>query len=225
MLGDFDAAVAAARAELSQLLSPPVGGALAVDLGAGPGVYALPLADAGFQVLAVDACALLLDELTARAGTRTIVRVQGELTAFRPHIAQPADAILCMGDTLTHLQSQAVVEALMADIAAALTPGGVFLATFRDYSGQPPQGAARFIPVRSDADRILTCFLEYEPQTVLVHDLLHTRVDGAWKQSVSAYRKLRISPAWLVEVLARVGLHARVQPGPRGMVQVLAQRG
>jgi hypothetical protein len=37
----------------------------------------------------------------------------------------------------------------------------------------PLIGEQRLIPVRNDETRILTCFLEYEPEAVLVHDILH----------------------------------------------------
>jgi hypothetical protein len=43
-----------------------------------------------------------------------------------------------------------------------------FVATFRDYTTLPA-GDARFIPVRSDPDRIHTCFLEEAQQHVRVH--------------------------------------------------------
>lgn len=48
------------------------------------------------------------------------------------------------------------------------------LLSFRDYS-VPLQDEKRFIPVRSDEGRILTCFLEYSEDSVLVHDILHER--------------------------------------------------
>jgi len=39
--------------------------------------------------------------------------------------------------------------------------------SFRDLTPDLT-GLNRFIPVRSDPDRIMTCFLEYEPETVIV---------------------------------------------------------
>ncbi len=224
MLGDLAAALAGARADLNRVGIAARAGALAVDLGAGPGVYAIPLAELGYTVLAIDACAGLLNELTTHAGNLPIQPILDDLAQFRRHLTASPDVVLCMGDTLTHLPSHAVVEALVADVAAALAPGGTFVATFRDYSGALLEGPARFIPVRSDEDRILTCFLEAETATLRVHDLLHQRVEGQWRQTVSAYRKLRISPKSLQESLQTAGLTTTVEPGPRGMILVVGQR-
>ena len=100
----------------------------------------------------------------------------------------------------------------------------MFVATFRDYVTAPLQGEKRFIPVRGDEDRILTCFLEYGEATVTVHDVLHERRDGAWQLRVSSYPKLRLAPAWVVEALAARGFAVQQEAGPGGMVRVVARQ-
>ena len=67
-----------------------------------------------------------------------------------------------MGDTLTHLPQLSSVEQLFSLAAESLGPKGKFIATFRDYTS-PLAGNGRFIPVKSDSDRILTCFLSTLP--------------------------------------------------------------
>jgi hypothetical protein len=128
-----------------------------------------------------------------------------------------------MGDTLTHLESPASVERLLAEIGATLSPGGVFVATFRDYASKTLEGLARFIPVRQDESRILTCFLEYGETTVTVHDLLHERTSAGWTLRVSSYPKLRVSPEWARAALDRLGLAASLEAGPRGMTRLVAR--
>jgi SAM-dependent methyltransferase len=88
---------------------------------------------------------------------------------FAAHVDGPLDLILCMGDTLTHLSSTDDVERLCSQVASLLAPGGRFIVTFRDYS-RPPQGDDRFIPVRSDSERIHTCVLEECGDRIVVHD-------------------------------------------------------
>jgi hypothetical protein len=95
--------------------------------------------------------------------------------------------------------------------------------TFRDYS-VPLLGDERFIPVRSDDTRILTCFLEYEPEAVVVHDVLHQRTAQGWQTRVSHYRKLRLSPEHLIGSLQYGGFNVRREAGTRGMVRLVAQR-
>jgi hypothetical protein len=77
-------------------------------------------------------------------------------------------------------------SATRTDISGRPTDGGAFIVTFRDYS-LALIGEKRFIPVRSDADRMLTCFLEYDDDAVTVHDIPHERDGTAWQQRVSAY--------------------------------------
>src|SRR5450631_798939 len=192
MQGDIDAAFARSGLELDSL-SLPAGGT-AMDLGAGFGLHALPLARRGFAVVALDTCQPLLDELWSRAGSLPIRPVNANLLAFRGHLECPMDAILCMGDTLTHLPDTASVDSLLTDVAASLKDGGLFAATFRDYVSAPLQGDGRFILVRRDEQRILTCFLEYADTIVTVHDLLHEQEAGQWRLRVSSYPKLRLSP-------------------------------
>ena len=61
MIGDMDAAFARSDLELESLGLPAAG--TAIDLGAGFGLHALPLARRGFSVIALDAYQPLLDEL------------------------------------------------------------------------------------------------------------------------------------------------------------------
>jgi 2-polyprenyl-3-methyl-5-hydroxy-6-metoxy-1,4-benzoquinol methylase len=224
MMGDIDAAFARSAAELEALPLPEKRGATALDLGAGIGLHALPLARRGYAVTAIDSCETLLEELTARSGGLSIRAVHADLLEFRAHLNTPLDVILCMGDTLTHVSSHARVESLLEDVALSLGAGGLFAATFRDYSAAPLHDDARFILVRSDADRILTCFLEYGDTSVTVRDLLHQREHGAWQLRVSSYCKLRLAPDWITERLRRLGMSTRRDAIAGGMTRIIARK-
>jgi 2-polyprenyl-3-methyl-5-hydroxy-6-metoxy-1,4-benzoquinol methylase len=224
MVGDIDAALSRGAAELDALPLPTKVGGTAVDLGAGFGLHTLPLARRGFSVVAMDTCDSLLQELEARKESLPIHAVNADLSAFREHVGSPIDVILCMGDTLTHLPSLSGVESLFAGVAASLSHGGLFAATFRDYMSAPLQGDGRFILVRSDAEQILTCFLEYADTTVTVHDLLHQREGGSWRLRVSSYSKLRLSPQWVVERLSSLGLSVLRDAAPGGMIRITARK-
>jgi hypothetical protein len=143
---------------------------------------------------------------------------------MRTHCDGLVDVVLCMGDTLTHLESLESVERLFDAVAGVLSPGGIFVATFRDYATRALEGTDRFIPVRQDDGRILTCSLEYGTSTVAVYDLLHERTDLGWTLRVSSYMKLRLDPEWAVASLRRLGLTARLEAGARGMVRLVAVR-
>ena len=224
MLGDLDAAMAAASAELHDIGVSKVDSGLAVDLGAGHGVHAVPLAKLGYDVVALDGCATLVEELRVNAVGYSVRAVCDDLHAFPLQINGSVDVIVCMGDTLTHLASADAVESLLQSAHAALNTNGIFAATFRDYVSRPLRDAERFVFVKCDASRILTCFLEYGDDIVTVHDLLHECIDGQWGLKVSCYPKLRLDPKWVQSVAARVGLGASLQTGPRGMVRLVARK-
>jgi hypothetical protein len=125
-----------------------------------------------------------------------------------------------MGDTLTHLPSLSQVETLLAAVAASLAPDGVFATTFRDYASKALEGNQRFILVRADEQRILTCFLEYQQSFITVYDVLHQRQDGVWQQRVSSYPKLRLAPEWVAGKLIEHGLKVSRDLSPSGMVRI-----
>src|SRR5208283_386637 len=159
MVGDLDVATECADAELASIGLPSGTSGNAVDLGAGFGMHSVTLARRGYKVVAIDNYEPLLQQLRTRAGSLTVRTVLADLLRFREEVVQPANVILCMGDTLTHLPNVASVESLFSAVAAALAPGGLFAVSFRDYHSTPLQGDGRFILVRADEHRILTCFL------------------------------------------------------------------
>jgi SAM-dependent methyltransferase len=222
MAGGAEAAIADGQAEIAALDLRLAPGARVVDLGAGFGMHTIPLARAGARVLAVDSSAHLLEELRRMAGDLPISTVQDDLLSFRAHLEEKAAAVFCMGDTLTHLPEHTNVDFLVQEVAEALSSGGLFVLSFRDYS-EPLLDEQRFIPLRSDERRILTCFLEYEEDTVVVHDILHERAGDAWETRVSSYRKLRLSPERVTGSLESFGFDPRREDGLRGMVRIVAR--
>lgn len=221
MAGGVHAALAQGGADIAPFLAAPDERMLALDLGAGFGMHAIPIARAGYAVTAIDTSSILLTELQTQAAGLSVRAVQDDLLNFQQHLTNAADLIICMGDTLTHLSRQSEVDDLFEMVARSLKPGGKFVATFRDYT-RPLSGQARFIPVRSDESRILTCFLEFGPERVMVHDIVHERSADGWQMRVSAYPKLRIAPRHVAQSLQKLGLTVALETASRGMVRVVA---
>lgn len=224
MLGDFEAGVARNRTLFERHGLTEGRGGGAVDLGAGNGLQSVALARLGFDVTAIDLCQPLLDELTVNAGALPVRTVRGDVLEFRRTVSAAQQVIVCMGDTLTHLPSPAAVRRLIEDAAALLKPGGHLFLAFRDYTSRPLEGGARFIPVRSDANRIHTCFLEYGPETVRVHDLVHTCGESGWTLKVGSYFKLRLDPALVTAWMKSAGLDVSAEPVERGMLTLVGRK-
>jgi len=200
-------------------------GELAVDLGAGPGFQSMALADLGFKrVLAIDTSAKLLKELQFNSGNRHVEAIQDDMLNVAHHVAPgTADTIVCMGDTLTHLSARELIPQLFAEVFCALRKDGHFVLTFRDLSGEL-RGVDRFILVRSAADKIMTCFLEFGPGVVMVHDLIHIHEAGTWKLLKSCYPKLRLPTNEIRHELEKAGFKTYAQEIVRGMSVLAAQK-
>jgi SAM-dependent methyltransferase len=224
ILGDFDIARQRNEALFSDLGLAPRTGAIAVDLGAGPGCQSLPLAERGYHVLAIDFCESLVTELARHAGDLPVRAVCDDLTGFRSHMSDPADLIVCMGDTLVHLTDVATVDRLLDDVVASLNPGGRFIYSIRDYFSVVPEGADRFIPIRSSETQIFTCFLDYLDDVVHVHDVLHEKGADGWRMSISDYRKLRLDTARIDARLRLGGLEIVDRRLADGMIVGVAEK-
>lgn len=203
-------------------ISPTRSGA-AIDLGAGCGFQSISLAKAGFTVTAVDLDAKLLSELESQSRKLPIKIVQDDLVDFDKHTKGNAELIVCMTDTLCHLETKGMVVSLFEKVVASLEESGRFVITFRDLSFELSE-LDRFIPVKSDENTVFTCFLEYEPETVKVHDLVYRKNDGNWCLNKSYYRKLRLSKEWVEEQLSNVGFTQTELTVDKGFVTVITTK-
>jgi SAM-dependent methyltransferase len=223
MAGDFEAKQNEFRSFLQDHGIKPSSTGIAIDLGAGHGLQSVPLAKLGFRVTAVDFNQSLLEELKINAAGLPIeiwnedIREVNQLGVLEPEL------ILCWGDTLTHLDGKKEIGKLIFDMAAVLVPGGKMLLSFRDYSAELT-GDSRFIPVKSDNTRILTCVLDYEGERVRVTDLLQERNEAGWKQKVSSYYKVRISPEEVEKLIERTGMRVAFNQVINRMTTILAEK-
>lgn len=95
--------------------------------------------------------------------------------------------------------------------------------SFRDLTKELT-GEHRFIPVKSDENRIHTCFLEYFPEWVRVTDLLHERIGGSWTQKISSYQKLRLNTEMLRNIFARNNFVLRDMELIKGLNYLIFQK-
>ncbi len=101
-----------------------------LDLGCGTGVYALPLANAGHEVVAVDLVPAHIEQLKEKAkpGLRLEALYQDAQGALDGMADASFDQVLCLGP-MYHLRTEAERVKLLADCRRILKPGGkVFIA-------------------------------------------------------------------------------------------------
>lgn len=222
MVGDFDVKCKEFQEFLMENNLAPKGDWVAIDLGAGHGVQSIALRKLGYSVIAIDFNRQLLAELKRNADGEPIEIVEDDIREIRKYSALNPDLILCCGDTITHLESVREIETFIGDCAESLSNKGQLMLSWRDYSREL-SGVERFIPVRSDSERILTCFLEYGAGKVTVTDLLHERTQNGWVQKASSYSKVRLKVADVVQMIERKGMRIRFNEAVRGLKTIIAQ--
>lgn len=223
MVGGMEAGIRRGAQELDALGLVHGEGRTAVDLGAGFGMHAIPLAQRGYRVTAIDESAELLDELRVAGKDLQIDIICDSILDVRLHLPHPPSLVVCMGDTITHLPSAHDVRTLVQRVAAAMENGGMFVMTFRDYT-IPGSDPVRIIPVRSDDQRILTCVLVDAGDHMDVYDVYHHKADGSWTMQQSSYRKLKLVPADVERMLEGVGFDVRMEEGMNGMIRLIARK-
>ena len=208
MIGDFDAKL---KDELDFLRDQnvlPAYNKLALDLGAGNGLHSIPLARLDFNVKAVDFNTQLTDQLMIRKELLPIEVILEDITALDKITSDSSvELIVCMGDTIAHLSTFDELKTFCKLSFQKLSANGKFIVSFRDYSAAL-LGTNRFIPVKSDSTRILTCVLDYPNEThVTVTDMLYEWKSelNNWQYSISSYEKIRVSEVIVRDILVSCG--------------------
>ena len=218
LLGDFETKVAEQQTLLERLgVKAGRPGAIAVDLGCGSGVQSIALARLGFQVLGIDFSNRLLAELRERARGLPVEGVPGDIRDVETLVRAGVDVVVCMGDTLSHLEREADLPSLFAGVATRLMAGGCLVLSFRDL-GAELRDLDRFLPLHASDDVLMACMLEYEAATVKVHDLVWVREREGWTFRKGAYRKLRLTADAVTAHLASAGFTVERHGAPGGMV-------
>ena len=105
MLGDFDEKQKEQENFFWRNGIKPASGKVAFDLGAGNGLQAISLAKLGFAVKAIDFNTQLLNELTSRKSNLNIETINYDILAYLQGSRHQAELVICMGDTITHLEN------------------------------------------------------------------------------------------------------------------------
>lgn len=220
MVGDFDSKQQEFQKFLKNHAILPASEKIAIDLGAGHGIPSVPLAKLGFKVTAIDFNRRLLDELKINGKDLDIEVIEDDIRSVTRYSDLKPAVIICWGDTLTHLDNLMEVEQLLADCCGVLDQNGKLILSFRDYTHELT-GDSRFIPVKSDDNRILTCILEYGQDHVRVTDLLYEKQENEWKQKVSSYCKIRIPAAFVKNCLEQHHVQIILENSVNGMVTLI----
>ena len=96
-----------------------------IDFGAGTGRLAIPLAQEGYTVTAVEPCPEMLDELRAKDTDRRVTTVISSMQDF--HAGPTFDVALCVFTVLLYLLDREALRSALQAAATCLRPGGWLL--------------------------------------------------------------------------------------------------
>jgi SAM-dependent methyltransferase len=162
-VSDVDATVARVAALADQAGGP------VLELGAGSGRLALPLAERGHEVWAVDASAAMLDRLRAKPGgdrVHTVVDDMADLAA--PALAgQGFGVALCAFNTLFNLTDTAAQRRCLGRVADLLAPGGrLVVEAFVPPPGDEREAAVSAVePRHIGLDEVVLTISRLDPAT------------------------------------------------------------
>ncbi|MFJ7528220.1 class I SAM-dependent methyltransferase [Streptomyces griseus] len=187
----YDAAAIDAYDLISSMLSPgaglaawvsshrPLAGRTVLDLGAGTGVSSFALADAGAQVVAVDASRPSLDLLESRRDERKVDTVEADFRDLR--LDSAFDVVTMSKNTFFLAQSHDEKIELLRAIGRHLKPGGAVFLDCTDpveylradgaaHTVTYPLGRERMVTITQNADRatqaIMSIFMVQSASTL-----------------------------------------------------------
>ena len=134
---DWQAAVREQAAVLGRLFADSGFGRTSrvLDCACGIGTQAIGLAELGYPVTASDISDGELAE-AARRAKENGVRIRFEHADFRAlsdPFPEPFDIVIAMDNALPHMLTAEALESAVRSIAGRVRPGGIFVASIRDY--------------------------------------------------------------------------------------------
>lgn len=106
-----------------------------LDCACGIGTQAVGLAALGYRIAASDISDGELAEAKERAAKNrvTIRFARADFRALSETFPEPFDIVICMDNALPHMLSARALEAAIQSITNQIAPGGMFVASIRDY--------------------------------------------------------------------------------------------
>jgi SAM-dependent methyltransferase len=164
-----------------------------LDAGAGTGLHSLILARLGVHVTAVDISGAMLRRLALKAEVLGVHVDTIESSLEDLPIARPgsADAVFCLGNTISHVQGDDDLRRVLANFSAALRPDGVLMIQMPNYE-KILRDAVRLQDVRERNGTIFIRYYDVEPGFIRFNILTLKPSQGYSLQSVNHHPLVRV---------------------------------
>lgn len=195
------------------LASRETGKLAVLDAACGTGMHAIALAKLGFSVSGAD----LFPEMIARAkenAAREGVKVHFEPAGFgsleKTFGSGKMDALLCLGNSLPHVEGIAGLENAIRDFAAVLHPGGILLLQSRNFDKVLQEKMRWMDPQAHREDGrewIFIRFYDFDPDGYIQFNILtlYREDAGGWQQTLRTTTLYPVLQADLEPVLQQTG--------------------
>jgi SAM-dependent methyltransferase len=150
MFADWRAEVVRHGETLDRLIRRQVGpsAGTVLDCACGIGTQAIGLATRGYTVHATDLSPVAVARAAREAASfgAALTFSVADFRALETTMMDTFDVVLCCDNTLAHLLEDADLRVAVAQMRARLTPGGLLLASIRDYDQLVGPSAATSLP-------------------------------------------------------------------------------
>jgi len=154
---------AAAFAMVTGELAP---GARVLDCACGTGTLAVGLAQLGFEVSASDASPAMVERTRALAAEHG-VRIEAAVRTWEELAGGPYDAVLCVGNSLTHARGGAGRRAALAGMRRVLRDAGLLAITSRNWE-RPQEAGEEVVERGGRSARVRRAWHDGEPPVLEV---------------------------------------------------------
>ena len=173
------------------LAQAAVGGAV-LDSACGTGMHAISLAQKGYAAAGAD----LSPKMVARARSNARqagVDVRFEATGFgglaKTFGVRSFDALLCLGNSLPHVLSEAGLRAALGDFVACLRPGGMLVLQNRNFDAVVKRRERWMEPQshrEGEREWLFLRFYDYQADGLIAFNIINLRRerDQPWEQRV-----------------------------------------
>ena len=113
-----------------------------LDVATGTGFHSVRLTEAGFQVTSADGSAAMLAKAFSNAASRGLIlkTVQADWRWLNRDLHGKYDAIICLGNSFTHLYEEKDRRRALAEFYAALKHDGILIIDQRNYDSMLDHG-------------------------------------------------------------------------------------
>ncbi len=181
-----------------------------LDAASGTGMHAIALAQCGFNTAGADNSQGMIERARQNASLAGVqVRFEqarlGDLCAVMGR--RSWEAVMCLGNSLPHLLTQAELAAALIDFSCCLNPGGALIIQNRNFDAIMTSRERWMEPqahTEGQKQWIFQRFYDFDPDGLITFNMVTLEQEGlgSWSQSVSSSR---LRPLLKDELVTKLG--------------------